>query len=423
MDILNLLATFFDMIGAWFNSLYEWIINSYTLKSYLWPYRDEIKLKYALAIALVVVVVLIVLIIVALVNLFRKKKIRYYVDGKVVYTEKVKYKNPLNFPNVEEDGKIFLGWFKDKKLTKEYKSDKLIKRKNLKLYAKRKVIGEDKIFGVVNKVVSEPKRTTEMVAFSDDIAKLYDDIRYEMLGYERATPFKGVGVTRKQIVAEMFERNGVINLYLALDPEFMKEKGYNVSCYTEPEFAVVPCKKIVKTYDDYLEAINLIKEAMILNNFVKSEHRMSAPTQSDEKARKNGFAFYVKNEVVATSASDYYKLLRGMVLCYSLAPGNQFPKDLDNKMILKIFKKGEQIFLYLALDAEKEGLEFVGYDKNFTDTPAKFEIKVADGLIRANQLIDKLMSKFGMEKHPEEAELIMDEEIKTNCGFGYRIRH
>ena len=112
-----------------------------------------------------------------------------------------------------------------------------------------------------------------------------------------------------------------------------------------------------------------------------------------------------------------------MVLCYTSAPGNQFPTDLENKMILKIFKKGEQIFLYLALDAEKEGLEFVGYDKNFVDTPCKYEIKVADGLIRANQLIDKLMAKYGMEKHPEEAELTMDEEIKTNCGFGYRIRH
>ena len=422
MDIKNLLLAIFDAVYAWFDSFYKWALGYYSTLAAKWPLRDIIKLKYAVLIAFAVIVIVIVVLAV-IINRVKKRKVKYYVDGKVYAKQKLKYGETLDFPIVEKEGKVFIGWFIDKKLFKQYESDKLEKRKNLKLYAKYKGVGEDKISIPSTNTASAVKLEPEMVAFSDDISKLYDDIRYEMLGYERATPFKGVGVTRKQIVAEMFERNGVINLYLALDAEFMKEKGYNVSLYTEPEFAVVPCKKIVKTHDDYLEAISLIKEAMILNNFVKSEHRAMPRTQSDEKARKNGFAFFVKNEVIATSAADYYKLLRGMVLCYSLAPGNQFPTSLDNKMILKIFKKGEQIFLYLALDAEKEGLEFVGYDKNFIDTPAKYEIKVADGLIRANQLIDKLMNKFGMEKHPEDAELMMDEEIKANCGFGYRIRH
>ena len=422
MGIINLLVTIFDTIGEWFYYAYKGILAFYYKQAALWPLRQHIKLIYALIIAFVVVVAIIVILL-SIIRKIKKRKVKFYIDNVVNSTQKLKYGEALNFPIVEKEGKEFIGWYTDKKLFKQYKSDKLEKRKNLKLYAKYKVIGEDRIFTALEKEAATVRMQAEMVAFSDDIAKLYDDIRYEMLGYERATPFKGIGVTRKQIVAEMFEKNGVINLYLALDPEFMKEKGYSVSCFTEPEFAVVPCKKIIKNQDDYLEAINLIKEAMILNNFVKCEHRVLSRSQSDEKIRKNGFAFFVKNEVIATSAADYYKFLRGMVLCYSLAPGNQFSKDLDNKMILKIFKKGEQIFLYLALDAEKEGLEFVGYDKNFFDTPCKYEIKDADGLVKANQLIDKLMCKFGMEKRPEEAELFMDEEIKESCGFGYRIRH
>ena len=422
MDILNLLLTFFSSVGAWFVSAYEWGLAYYNEMALIWPFREYIKLIYALLIALVVIVGVIVVLSI-IIGKHKKRKIKYFVDGELIFTEKIKYRAPLNFPIVEKEGKIFIGWFTDKKFYNQYQSSTLNKKKSLKLYAKYKTIGEDRVSVVFDKDSNKRLNNGGIVNISCEIGKLYDDIRYEMLGYERATAFKNVGVTRKQVIAEMFEKDGAVNLYLALDPELMQEKGYNVTKYTEPEFAIVPCKKLVKTAMDFIEAVSLIKEAMILNNFVKSEHRRLTRVQSDEKMRKNGFAFYVKNEVIATSASDYYKLLRAEVLCYSLAPGRQIPENLDDKMILKIFKKDEQIFLYLALDADKEGLEFVGYDRNFLDTPSKFEIKVADGLVRANQLIDKLMFRYGMEKHPESAELIMDEEIKTNCGFGYRIRH
>ena len=52
-----------------------------------------------------------------------------------------------------------------------------------------------------------------------------------------------------------------------------------------------------------------------------------------------------------------------------------------------------------------------------------FEVATLDDLNRAYALIEKVMFRFGMEKHPENAELLLDESLKENCGFGYRIRN
>lgn len=256
-----------------------------------------------------------------------------------------------------------------------------------------------------------------------DIGEIYDEIRYELLGYERAKAFNKLGSAHKKFIAEMFEKDGNVYLYLAADPDVLIEKGYRVEKHNDVEFKVVPTKKVITGAKDYQEVMALIKETMAFNNLVKSEVNMATKTVSDETARKNGFAFFIKNEVVATAAQDYYKLLRANVLSYSVDKSKPFNEENSGKMILKIFKKGEKIFVYLTLDASRENLEFVGYDKNFADTPAMFEVATLDDLNRAYALIDKVMFRFGMEKHPENAELSLDESLKENCGFGYRIRN
>lgn len=255
------------------------------------------------------------------------------------------------------------------------------------------------------------------------LGEIYDEIRFELLSYERAKAFNKLGTARKKFIAEMFEKDGVVYLYLAVDPDVMIEKGYRVEKHNDPEFKVVPAKKTITGAKDYQEVMALIKETMTFNNLVKSEVNMATKTVSDETARRNGFAFFVKNDVVATAAQDYYKLLRANVLSYSVDKSKPFNEANSGKMILKIFKKGEKIFVYLTLDAAAENLEFVGYDKNFADTPAMFEVATLDDLNRAYALIEKVMFRFGMEKHPENAELLLDESLKENCGFGYRIRN
>ncbi|MBR6736959.1 MAG: InlB B-repeat-containing protein [Clostridia bacterium] len=257
---------------------------------------------------------------------------------------------------------------------------------------------------------------------NEGLGKYYDNLRYAMLGYERASQFKKLGVQRKQVVAQMFEGNDAVNLYLAIDPELMKVKGHNVEKFDRPEFAVAPCRKVVKTEQDYEEALALIKDAMLINNLVKSDTVFAKPVKSDEQTRKSGFAFFVKNETVATTSADYYRLLRAVVLSYKPEDSSKIADEINGKMILKIFKKDETINIYLALNPEAEGLTNVGYDKNFADTPAMFEVKESADCKRANELIEKLMFTYGMVKNPESVEISLEDAIDKNCGFGYRIK-
>lgn len=513
--ITNLLAEagFFDTVLAYIVVGLLWVYDSlfyfYNLILGLFnvPLLDYDKTEDLQAFTTILIIagaVIVGLIILAIiVKICKKKKVKFYDGNNKIAKVKVKSKKEISFPEApEKEGKVFIGWFKDKNFKKPYTSKVLLKNKNLKLYAryivkaekdepikensnpivppiakpvppigarpmpvkptiqpikpmsatqpqasaivkeekddianvtstqlyekeglaKFDVLGDEKVLG---EPLSENAIVEERIALKKEEVKLdefYDNIRYEMLTYERALPFKNLGVIRKQVIAEMFERDNKIYLYLAVDPALMKEKGYNVIGHDELEFSIVPCLKEIATKQDYEEALKLINEAMVLNNFIKSEVVFAQKIKSDEVTRKNGFAFYVKNDNVVTSANHYYNFMRAIVLSYKVSVNRKYPASLDNKMILKIFKKEERIFIYLALDADAEGLEFVGYDKNFVDTSAMFEIKTAEDCVKANALIDKLMYRFGMEKCPEQVDVSLDEVVDTNCGFGYRIR-
>ncbi len=475
--------TFFDIINSIFafaesNPVGQTIIK-YVNPVYVWFDSVWATLNIALDSKLVfffafnLLALIIIFSILKLLFGRKKKKITFMVDGKVYAKRKVKFKKKIKFPkNPSKEGYEFIGWFTDIAGVNQYTSTKMTSKKKLTLYAcfneivdlsnePTQEVVEDEVVEVANdeqvpdldtfngEVVANEEAQTEVldeevgvVSLNEDsnvaqasiceeqienivemtIGELYDELRVEMLSYSRAKAFNEFGLYRKHIIAEMFEKDGVINLYLAVDPFLMMEKGFKVEKFTEQQFSIVPCKKLVKNMQDYAEAVTLIKETMTLNNLIKSDLITVARTQSDEKARKAGFAFFIKNEQVASTAIDYYKLLRQNVLCYSASPTNDVAKNCDNKMILKIFKKDEDIFVYLALNAEQEGLEFVGYDKNFVDTPAMKKVNTYEDVAQAFYLIDKLMYRYGMEKFPENAETISSEQVAKNCGFGYRIR-
>lgn len=425
-------------VNNFFQNIWGYVLNAYEFLKAHYVYNMQAYFKISnpidflyVLIGVVAFIVLLIAIIV-LVSVFKKKKVIFYSEGKKYLVTKCKHKGEIIFPSeIKKAGKKFLYWCTDKDLRKEFLQTTLNKNKKLKLYAKFEPVYErvdiklPEIEPIVDTVEIESVNANEPIKEEEkvfDIGELYDAIRYEMLSYERAVPFKQLGIVRKQIVAEMFEKNGKINLYFAIDPNLMREKGYNVMDYTEPEFKIVPCKKVVDSFDDYDEVISIIKETMLLNNFVKSNVVMATKVKSDENVRKSGFAFYVKNDIIATSAKEYYILLRSVVLSYKMSAIRKHSDSNENNMILKIFKKGEKVFLYLALNPEMEGLEFVGYDKNFLDTPAMFEINTADDCIKAQILIDKLMYRYGMEKYPDQTEIDLNEELEANCGFGYKIR-
>ena len=425
-------------VNNFFQNIWGYVLNAYEFLKAHYVYNMQAYFKISnpidflyVLIGVAAFIVLLIAIIV-LVSVFKKKKVIFYSEGKKYLVTKCKHKGEIIFPSeIKKAGKKFLYWCTDKDLRKEFLQTTLNKNKKLKLYAKFEPVYErvdiklPEIEPIVDTVEIESVNANEPIKEEEkvfDIGELYDAIRYEMLSYERAVPFKQLGIVRKQIVAEMFEKNGKINLYFAIDPNLMREKGYNVMDYTEPEFKIVPCKKVVDSFDDYDEVVSIIKETMLLNNFVKSNVVMATKVKSDENVRKSGFAFYVKNDIIATSAKEYYILLRSVVLSYKMSAIRKHSDSNENNMILKIFKKGEKVFLYLALNPEMEGLEFVGYDKNFLDTPAMFEINTADDCIKAQILIDKLMYRYGMEKYPDQTEIDLNEELEANCGFGYKIR-
>ena len=448
-EILSFIKITFKNFVLWLRYYYTIIREKY------WPYKT-IRLWWVLL--AIFILMLLVITIIAYVN--RKRKIYFYVGNSRYKKIKCRFKKKIKFPKAPtREGFEFVCWCKDKTFKEPFTSEVLEEKKSVRLYACfKQVEAVDNI--LQNALQVQNGNTTNKPQGNDgagqkaiDIARqqamaqqqaidaarktsassqvqtvqytsqyFYDEIRYAMLGYERAPQFKKLGVVSKQIIAEMFEKGGVVYLYLVVDPDIMKEKGFNVSRYEEEQFSIVPCKKVVKTKEDLEDALRLVKETMAIHNLIKSETAYVQRPVSTEQSRKSGFAFFVKNEQVATTADDYYRLLRGIVLSYKTTPGVKVDKSIQNKMVLKIYKKEETIFVYLALDPSEDGLVNVGYDRNFSDTPAMLTVNTYEDCLKANELIDKLMFRYGMERYPERAE-ISDAPIEKNCGFGYRIKN
>ena len=476
---MEVITNFFKQAIAWLE------VNVYNPASQIWTDLFHGKAPFDFKWVAIGLGALILLLLLIAIFSPKKVKIIFNITKNKQVKIKCKYKKTIKYPKIKApEGKRFEGWYKDKAFTELYDSYMLDTKKTLNLYAKFVSVNEEVANTVVTNAVEAPVEpivnepvannvvsanqpepvaenvkepiSAEAVAVAENVkepisaepvavaiaaanngvveesineipsilsaGEIYDNIRYTLLSYERTKAFSKVGVVRKQFIAEMFEKNGKIYLYLAIDPDAMLAKGYNVEKFSEREFSVVPCKKVILNSKDYQEALDLIEETMLFNNLVKSETAYVKKVVSDEQARRSGFAFFIKNEYVATTADDYYKLLRASTNCYTVSPKAKNLGEASNKMILKMFKKEDEVYLYLALDADKEGLDFVGYDRNFVDTPAMFVIKTADDFNKANVLIDKLMTAFEMEKHPEKAELSLEEPVQKNCGYGYRIR-
>lgn len=391
----------------------------------LWPFQKVFSLAWILLIAFALIVLLIVLIVVLSTN-SKTKTIKFFVRNRLIKKIKVRYGCAIEYPtDIVVNGYKFIGWSTSEDGKNLFESGVLSVKKNLKLYAMLETL-EGKENGVQPNFENEPNDKNRKPVGTDveyGTKYYYDEIRYAMLGYERSAQFKKLGVQRKKIIAEMFEKDDVVYLYLAIDPSLMQEKGYKVERFDDIQFEIVPCKKAVKSREDLDEALLLVREAMTVNNLIKSEGSFIQKPSSNEQDRKSGFAFFVKNETIATSAEDYYRILRAIVLSYQKSNSIPMPVGCNNKMILKIYKKDELIYVYLALDPTQENLQNVSFDRNFLDTPAMIEIKTAEDFARANELIEKLMFRYGMERRPEKAEISMEDSIESSCGFGYRIKN
>ncbi len=439
-----------EKIIEFFNNLKEQAVSLYnnTLVP-LWPLEEKVPLWWVLA-GIGGILLLVIIIRIATAKRRKKRNVNFYFQGGLYKTVKAKYKKAIKFPEPPvKEGYTFVNWCVDRTLKTPYEKAFLDRMRDLNLHARyeKEVVAPPVAYagpynapystmqpttavpmastapaGAVTPVVSGEygpvMENQELIPYGPSY--YYDEIRYAMLSYERAMQFKKLGVLRKQIVAEMFEKDGVINLYLKLDPEYMQEKGYKVERYEEEMFSIVPCKKVVNSKEDLEEALKLVKETMTVNNMVKSGITFAQKPASTQEARESGFAFFVKNETVATSIDDYYRLLRAIVLSYHKPDNVKTPDSFKNKMILRIYKKGETLKVFLALDPVEEGL---AVDSSYSDAPALIEVKTAEDCVKANEFIDKVMYRHGMVRKPERATVSLDDTIEKNCGFGYRIKN
>ena len=112
--VRDIFMTALDKVKGWYEIARDWVLNYYAQIKPLWPYEDILQFKYVVLIALALILILLIVII-ASINRAKKRKVKYYVDGKVYAKQKVKFRKPLNFPAVEKEGMVLVGWFKNKK--------------------------------------------------------------------------------------------------------------------------------------------------------------------------------------------------------------------------------------------------------------------------------------------------------------------
>jgi len=119
---MEILKTFF--INCW-KQIYT--LYRETLVPLL-PFQKVFPLVWVLLIALGVIVVIVL--VTSIVSSVKPKKVKFFVNGDLIETIKVKHKTAISFPtNPVIDGSKFLGWATDKEGKNLYESQVLLKNK------------------------------------------------------------------------------------------------------------------------------------------------------------------------------------------------------------------------------------------------------------------------------------------------------
>ena len=101
---------------------------------------------------------------------------------------------------------------------------------------------------------------------------------------------------------------------------------------------------------------------------------------------------------------------------YALYEANE--KAEDGKMLVKLYKREDAVYCYLALEAAAYELEAVE-GEGFADTPALSKVNCDEELARVLELVDVMMREHGLEKVEEEVE----DKPYEGKSFGYRIHY
>lgn len=298
-----------------------------------------------------------------------------------------------------KDGFVFGGWFSDKECTSRFIETHMRRRKGYKVYAKW--------------VAPVPSKR---------LAGYYDELKRLMLSYEKTDYKADLGISEKTRVACVYGNLNCITLYLALNPAAVKAEGYAVEACKLKAFADVPAKMVISTDETFNSAIELLKRAMLANgmrekaNFIYNEPASTA----DERAL--GYELIVKTDRVASTAEDYFELLRVALKSYVLERDSGRFKSGETLTLARIYINDEVACLYMPCVKSVKELASGEVEPRFADTPVQFKVLAPTDLLEAYAIIDKLMTSFGFVKNPENADDLKETEVPATCGFAYTVR-
>lgn len=391
------------------------------------------------------VALILIWIIVALVRKFYKYTVKFYSNGgNKVKNSRARKGEYIEMPaNPVRQGYVFAGWFADKELTRRFVASRIVTRHNLKAYAK-----------------------WNLELSKERIDRYYETLRNELASHSALYEGCAIEEGKEKTFAVVVKGEKDIALYTAFELKTLTQDGYNVKASGEgyeetPSMFVIATRddfvvaqkiitKLIKTYDlketEYEEAkpeetrfaLTLVAPVVVAAEEaepVETAEEAVAPaeegetevTVETEEAPEEQVEEQVEEPIEepieepveepapATEEQliEYFTKIRAAVCGYALYERND--KAEDGKMLVKLYKKDDAVYCYLALDPASYGLETVGL--GFSDTPALMKVSTDEDLEKAVSLVEAVMLAHGFEKTDEPAE----EKPYEGKGFGYRI--
>jgi len=293
-------------------------------------------------------------------------------------------------------GYVFSGWFTDKALTHRFIGTCMLRRKGFKLYAKW----------------AAPVTVNRLI-------NMYDQLRDLMRSYKKESYKVVMGLTETEKIATMYFKGNHIQLNVALDAEELMNEGINVTECKDKKFAEVPSQLVISTEEAFNIALMLINRVLLNKGLQKMADYVPGPGSTEEE-RKNGFTYMIRNARVASTAEDYFDLLRIALKSYVMEENNGKFRPGDKVTLSRIYIEKEVAHLYLPQVKGDKALK--GKRKaRFADTPVEFKILVPRDMLEAYELIDKVMKHNGLTKNPENANDLADVKVPATNGFAYTL--
>ncbi|MBO4262980.1 MAG: InlB B-repeat-containing protein [Clostridia bacterium] len=238
-----------------------------------------------------------------------------------------------------------------------------------------------------------------------DLAELFDKLKAEIYSYEKCDDLP-YALEDELPACAMKIADGKILLELNLDLADMKQKGYNVS-----EGEKLPTLYAFDSEEGYDEAEELVEETMYSNSLKKT--KKAVITEATEKTREEGFEYGISSERKATTAEEFFKLLRVYAKSFVMAEEGEF----EEKPLIKMLTARGKVFLYLnyesaGLNACDEEVKAQGF-KSFAVVRDAEECKAVMKDIAA------MMKGYGLVRYPVDMKIADESDDKV---FTYTLK-